>query len=361
MNQLPNIAAMLRAQQVQALLLTNDAPESIQYATGFGGLEGMVLITAAGKGFVLTDSRYIEAARARLTPLGFAVSVPPQGGPSAPALRALLEGEQITRLAFLAQSMSVQTHQRLTAALPDCTLEPLGEGLTRLRQIKDQDEIACLRQAQRIAEEAFDALLGQIKPGMQEKELAALLEYEMAKRGSERPSFDTILISGTKTSMPHGMPDTKPVAAGEFILVDFGAVVNGYHSDMTRTFALGSATERMRTVYSTVLAAQETGIRMLRAGISCDQPHLAAHQVIRDAGFGDCFGHALGHCVGLEIHESPALSPRAKQHLEPGMVITVEPGIYLPGEFGVRIEDLLLIQPDGAEDLTHTPKKLLIL
>ena len=160
---------------------------------------------------------------------------------------------------------------------------------------------------------------------------------------------------------PHGMPDTKPVAAGEFILVDFGAVVNGYHSDMTRTFALGSATERMRTVYSTVLAAQETGIRMLRAGVSCDQPHLAAHQVIRDAGFGDCFGHALGHCVGLEIHESPALSPRAKQHLEPGMVITVEPGIYLPGEFGVRIEDLLLIQPDGAEDLTHTPKKLLIL
>lgn len=310
---------------------------------------------------MLTDSRYIEAARARLTPLGFAVSVPPQGGPSAPALRALLEGEQITRLAFLAQCMSVQTHQRLTAALPDCTLEPLGEGLTRLRQIKDQDEIACLRQAQRIAEEAFDALLGQIKPGMQEKELAALLEYEMAKRGSERPSFDTILISGAKTSMPHGMPDTKPVAAGEFILVDFGAVVNGYHSDMTRTFALGSATERMRTVYSTVLAAQETGIRMLRAGVSCDQPHLAAHQVIRDAGFGDCFGHALGHCVGLEIHESPALSPRAKQHLEPGMVITVEPGIYLPGEFGVRIEDLLLIQPDGAEDLTHTPKKLLIL
>ena len=183
----------------------------------------------------------------------------------------------------------------------------------------------------------------------------------MAKRGSERPSFDTILISGAKTSMPHGMPDEKPVAAGEFILVDFGAVVNGYHSDMTRTFALGSVTERMRTVYDTVLAAQETGIRMLRAGVSCDQPHLAAHQIIRDAGFGECFGHALGHCVGLEIHESPALSPRGRQTLEAGMVITVEPGIYLPGEFGVRIEDLLLIRQEGAENLTHTPKELLIL
>ena len=235
--------------------------------------------------------------------------------------------------------MTVQAHQRLTAALPDCTLEPLGEGLIRLRQIKDQDETDSLRQAQRIAEEAFDALLGVIRPGMTEKELAALLEYEMAKRGSERPSSDTILISGAKTSMPHGMPDEKPVAAGEFILVDFGAVVNGYHSDMTRTFALGSVTERMRTVYDTVLAAQETGIRMLRAGVSCDQPHLAAHQIIRDAGFGECFGHALGHCVGLEIHESPALSPRGRQTLEAGMAITVEPGIYLPGEFGVRIAD----------------------
>lgn len=361
MNHLPQIAAMLRAQQAQALLLTNDAPESIRYATGFGGLEGMVLITAAGKGFVLTDSRYIEAAQARLTPLGFTVTLPKQGGPSASVLRTLLEEEHITRLAFLAQCMTVQAHQRLTAALPDCTLEPLGEGLIRLRQIKDQDETDSLRQAQRIAEEAFDALLGVIRPGMTEKELAALLEYEMARRGSERPSFDTILISGAKTSMPHSMPDEKPVAAGEFILVDFGAVVNGYHSDMTRTFALGSVTERMRTVYDTVLAAQETGIRMLRAGVSCDQPHLAAHQIIRDAGFGECFGHALGHCVGLEIHESPALSPRGRQTLEAGMAITVEPGIYLPGEFGVRIEDLLLIRQEGAENLTHTPKELLIL
>lgn len=361
MARLEQIAALLRQEGQDALLLTDASPEAMQYATGMHGLEGMVLILADGRGMVLTDSRYIEAADALLTPQGFAVTVPKGGRPCAETLNLLACHEGLRYLAYLDADLSVQAYRRLRDNLTSCKPVAFGNALTTLRAHKDEKEATAITKAQRIAEEAFEVMLGAVKPGVTERELTALLEYEMAKRGSERPSFDTILISGAKTSMPHGMPDDKVLVAGEPILVDFGAVWGGYHSDMTRTFSLGEPGEDFRAIYQIVLEAQKTGIYAISEGASCGAAHRAAHEVIDEAGYGGFFGHALGHGVGLAIHELPSVGASAQMTLQRGNVVTVEPGIYLPGRFGVRIEDMIYLGADGPVNLTNTPKDLLIL
>lgn len=361
MSRRERLAVLLRERHLDALLLTTASPENLQYATEFHGLEGFVLLTAAGDGFVITDSRYSEAAQAEIAPRGFTIQVPETGGAAVDMLNSLLLQNGIRTLGFSDDRMPVQEYRRLRDRLADCRLESLGSALLSLRACKEACEIDSIIAAQRIAEGAFEDLLGLIRPGMTETALTAELEYAMKKRGSQRPSFDTILISGAKTSMPHGVPGEKTVQSGDFITVDFGAVVNGYHSDMTRTFALGSATPEMQKVYDIVLEAQLAGIEACTAGAACSAVHRAAHAVIADAGYGGFFGHAFGHGVGLEIHEQPSVSMAARQTLTPGMIVTAEPGIYLPGAFGVRIEDMLLIQEDGVQNLTNTPKELLIL
>ena len=242
-----------------------------------------------------------------------------------------------------------------------CELVPATELLWTLRAVKDQAELECMIQAQRIAEKALADILGEIRPGVTEKEIAALLLYKMLHYGAEDKSFDPIVVSGPNGSLPHGVPSEKPIQAGEFVTMDFGCKFGGYCSDMTRTVAVGHVTEEMETVYNTVLKAQLAGIAAAKADVTGAAVDGAARQVIADAGYGPYFGHSFGHSVGVEIHENPNATPSNSKPLPAGAVISAEPGIYLPGKLGVRIEDVIVITEQGCQNITLASKELLIL
>ncbi len=227
--------------------------------------------------------------------------------------------------------------------------------------MKTEDEVEKIIAAQRIAEKAFEHILGFIKPGKTEKEVRLELEYYMLSHGADDLSFETIAVAGVKTSMPHGVPGDNVIKSGDFVTMDYGALVDGYHSDMTRTVAVGDITDEQIKVYAAVLEAQLAGLNSLHNGISGVDADKAARGVIEKAGYDDCFGHGTGHGVGVEIHEAPTLSPRSKHVLKTGHVVTVEPGIYVPGKFGVRIEDMALITDDGCRILTDCPKELIVI
>ena len=237
----------------------------------------------------------------------------------------------------------------------------LSRLITSLRTVKSDDEIIKIEKAQRIAESAFDDILKFIKAGRTEREIALRLDSFMLEQGAEAMSFETIVLSGKNTSMPHGVPSDKRVEDGDFVLMDFGAVYDGYHSDMTRTVCVGEPTDKQRKIYDIVLTAQKESIEFAKAGISGSQLDGVARDIITNEGFGDCFGHSLGHGVGLEIHEYPNASPSADNGLLKNSVVTIEPGIYIEGEFGVRIEDFVVIKEDGCINLTNAPKELIVL
>ena len=268
--------------------------------------------------------------------------------------------QHLRRLGFEDAYMTVQDHERYRKAL-SCDLVPATDILWQLRAVKDAEELDAMVAAQRIAEKALDQILGEIRPGVTEKEIAARLQYLMLHFGAENMSFDPIVVSGPNGSLPHGVPGERVIQNGEFVTMDFGCIYHGYCSDMTRTVAVGFATEEMQTVYRTVLAAQEAGIRAARAGVTGRGVDGAARAVITAAGYGDYFGHSFGHGVGVEIHEAPNASPMNEKPLPAGAVISAEPGIYLPGKLGVRIEDVLLLTEDGCRDITKAPKELIIL
>lgn len=237
----------------------------------------------------------------------------------------------------------------------------LSRLITSLRIVKSDDEILKIEKAQRIAESAFNEILKFIEVGRSEREIALRLDRLMLEYGAEELSFKTIVLSGKNTSMPHGVPSDKRVESGDFVLMDFGAVYDGYHSDMTRTVCVGNPTEKQRKIYDIVLNAQKESIKLARAGISGSWLDSVARDIITNKGYGDCFGHSLGHGVGLEIHEYPNASPNSDYGLLKNSVVTIEPGIYLEGEFGVRIEDFVVLKEDGCENLTKAPKELIIL
>ena len=255
--------------------------------------------------------------------------------------------------------MTVAQFEAYRAALP-CEMAPLGDALSRLRQVKEDREIEWLRRAQAIAEKALSDLLPDIRPGAYEDELAAKLTYLMNLGGSEGAPLP-IFVSGKKSSMPHGRPSHKAIEPGDFVTIDMGAVVNGYMSDMTRTFAVGHATDEMRAVYETVLEAQAAGLAAFAEGMRGCDVDKAARDVIEAAGYGAYFGHGLGHSLGLNIHEDPRASRTYTGTFPARSIVTIEPGIYLPGRFGVRIEDMVWLAPDGKENLTHFPKELTVL
>ena len=356
MTRLQKIADMLRQRQLDAMLITGE--ENLCYATGFVGLEGMVFITAQGKGWCFTDSRYIEAAEAAIAPLGYTVVQPEQSYPQ--TAQALVLEQEIGTLGFEDRVMTYAAYQDYVAAI-GCQMMPVKDAFEVLREVKEQAEVDCIVAAQRIAEAALERLLPMIKPGAVETELAAELEHQMRLLGSTGVSFPTILVSGAKSSLPHGTPGEKKIEAGDFVTIDFGAMVGGYHSDMTRTFAVGYATDEMKLVYNTVLQAQLAGIQALEVGVPGCDVDKAARDIIEQAGFGKFFGHGLGHSLGLNIHESPRASKFWPHPFKEGNIITIEPGIYLPGKFGVRIEDMVYLSPTGKQNLTKAPKELLIL
>ena len=357
MNHFQKIAAQLEGHGLDAMLLTGEANRF--YASGFHsyGTDGVALVTAK-KAYYFTDSRYTEAALRYVQ--GAEVREIGHGRGYGALLEEAVTEQHIRRMGFEDAYMTVQDHERYRKAL-SCDLVPATDLLWQLRMVKDEEELEAMVAAQRIAERALEDILEEIRPGVTEKEIAARLQYLMLHYGASDMSFDPIVVSGPNGSLPHGVPSEKTIRQGEFVTMDFGCVYRGYCSDMTRTVAVGFATEEMQTVYNTVLAAQKAGIAAAKAGVTGREVDGAARAVIEAAGYGDCFGHSFGHGVGVEIHEAPNASPMNDKPLPAGAVISAEPGIYLPGRLGVRIEDVILLTEDGCLDITKAPKELLIL
>ena len=353
MNHLKKIAAKLPEHGLDAMLITSEPGEF--YAIGFHG-EGVALVTKEGN-YYFTDSRYIEACENQVTDC--AISMPEGRGYKA-EVQDLVAKHGIRKLGFEDGYMPVKEYNAWTEAVR-ADFVPANALLDGLRTYTDQEEIDRMIKAQRISEKAFEEILTFIKPGVTEKEIAARLEYDMLRFGAEKMSFDPIVASGSNGSMPHAIPGEKPVQKGEFITMDFGCKFGGYCSDMTRTVALGEPTEEMKKVYATVLEAQLAGIAAVRAGVAGCDVHEAGRKVIADAGYGAYFGHGFGHSLGIEIHEDPRFSPAWKGTIGAGAALSAEPGIYLPGRFGVRIEDVVIITEEGCQDITLAPKQLIIL
>ena len=271
-----------------------------------------------------------------------------------------MEEHGIAKVGFESNFMSVDLLEACEKDLP-CTLIAAPGLICELRSAKDEEELERMRRSQAIADKAFANILDYIRPGVTEREVAARLIYELMRLGAQRPSFDPIVAAGANSSMPHAVPGDTVIQPGMFVTLDFGGVYHGYCSDMTRTVAVGQPTHEMRQVYDTVLNAQMAGLSAARAGIAGCEVDGAARSVIEQAGYGEFFGHALGHSLGLEIHESPNFSPGEQTILPVGAVVSCEPGIYLPGRFGVRIEDVVILREDGCENITASPKELIIL
>ena len=338
-----------------ALVLTSEI--SRRYAAGFHSTAGAVYLSARQAVF-FTDFRYVEAARAAVT--DFEVREIGGGKSYTAAINELIEQDGVKKVALEDRTLTYAEYTAWASALHAAAVR-LEDGVERLRICKEDDEVEKIVAAQRIAEQAFAEVLNDIRAGATEKEIAARLTYLMLHYGAENMSFDPIVVSGANSSKPHGVPTEKQIAAGDFVTMDFGCIVDGYCSDMTRTVAVGHVTDEMQTVYDTVLNAQLAGIACCKAGVTGRDVDAAARQVIADAGYGEAFGHGFGHGVGLEIHEAPTAGPSGAVPLPAGSIVTAEPGIYLPGRFGVRIEDMLYVIEDGCIDLTEAPKGLLVL
>lgn len=355
MSNIKKIQAEMAANGISCLLLSHEADR--QYACGYDTSDGSVLIFE-NKAFFITDSRYIEVARETVKDAQVILSS--TENKEREILKRLLTEQNVKELGVQEESLSYAEYLR-TEKLLDVKLIPAQKICASLRQCKEPWEVENIVSAQRIAEAALEKVLGIIKPGITEKDIAAELDYLMAKGGGQGLAFETICVSGANSSKPHGVPSGKKIENGDFVTMDFGCKYNGYCSDMTRTVAVGTAGDEMRRVYNLVLEAQLEGINAAKAGILGRDMDLAGRKVIEDAGYGEFFGHGFGHSVGLFIHEGPSANLRETRPLPAGAVVTAEPGIYLPGRFGVRIEDMVYITENGCENLTKAPKDLIIL
>jgi Xaa-Pro aminopeptidase len=337
------------------LLLTSRF--SRHYGAAYDISEGVAIVTKSGCRY-FTDSRYIEAAQKGIE--GFEVLETDRDHSYTQRINDAIRDFGVTCLGYEEGYMTVAEWLNYEEKL-DAKLIPMHKEIASFRGVKEPYELERMRKAQQITDAAFTEVLTKIRPGMTEKELTAELIYCLLKNGGEGLSFEPIVVSGPNTSLPHGVPGERKLQEGDFITMDFGVLYQGYCSDMTRTVALGYATEEMKKVYDTVLAAQLAGIAATRAGVTGKSIDAAARQVICDAGYGAFFGHGYGHSLGLEIHESPNCNPAEERIMEENMVCSAEPGIYLPGKFGVRIEDVVVFTASGCEILTASPKNLIII
>jgi Xaa-Pro aminopeptidase len=343
---------------VDRFLVTN--PRDVGYLSGFLGGDSYLLVSPAGKPTLITDSRYEEEAQDHRAVVKIALR---RASILERAAELLAAGDAPTSLGIQAEDTTIAGEKALRAALKKHKLStriitPTTGLVGHLRRIKDATEVAHIKRAVRIQQDAMDATLAQIAPGWTELEACALLEYEMKCRGSVKPSFDTIVAAQANGSLPHYTPGTKRLAHNKPLLIDWGAMWNGYHSDMTRVFTFGRWPAKIREIYRIVSDAHDAAVAQLAPGVTGAEVDAAARDVIKKAGYGPRFGHGLGHSIGMDIHEGPGLSPRATEQLEPGMVLTVEPGIYLPGIGGVRIEDDYLVTERGCRNLCTLPRTL---
>ncbi len=327
-----------------------------RYFTGMKSSDG-TLVVFKDAAYLIIDFRYIE--KARQTAKGCEVILQDR---LYHQINELIKKHDAKTACVNTEFCTVEQFNTMKCALKAqvSSDNAFTKAIRNIRMVKTQDEIDLMIQAQRIAEKGFEHMLDFVKVGKTEREIQLELDYYMLNNGAEELSFDTIALSGSNTSLPHGVPSDKAVKQGEFVLLDFGAVVGGYHSDMTRTFCVGEPSEKMRKVYDIVLSAQLAALDAVKAGMSGKELDGVARDIIADAGFGSNFGHSLGHGVGMEIHEMPYASPSKDNILLENSIVTVEPGIYIEGEFGVRIEDFVVVKNDGCENMTKAEKKLII-
>ena len=340
--------------EVDGLLLTSRY--SRHYGAEFDIAEGVAIVTQKGCRY-FTDSRYIESAGNGIR--GFEVLEVDRENPYNARLNQAIADFGVTTLGYEESYLTAGELQSYEKNL-NAKLIPFNKEIYGFRGVKEDWELARMRRAQEITDKAFTEVLTRLKTGMTELELQAELIYCLYKNGAQGLSFDPIVVSGPNSSMPHGVAGDRVIRAGDFVTMDFGVLYQGYCSDMTRTVAVGFATEEMKRVYDTVLKAQLAGIAATRAGVPGRDIDGAARKVITDAGYGKFFGHGYGHSLGLEIHESPNCNMANEKPMEAGNVCSAEPGIYLPGKFGVRIEDVVVIQEGGCEVLTKSPKELIV-
>ena len=355
MNHLTAITAQLDAYQLDALCITSQPGE--YYAVGLKG-EGVVLVTRQGCHY-FTDSRYIELAQNTVTNADVTMVTPHQDHLALASL--VLEHYGLKRVGIEEAYLTVERWQKMKTAFPaDTELVPAGKLLTELRSAKTEEELAVMQKAQDITDQVFAEICEFLHAGVTESEVAAQLTYLQMKHGAEGNSFPPIVASGANGSMPHAIPTAKPIQKGEFVTMDFGCIYQGYCSDMTRTVAIGQPSDEMRRVYDAVLEAQLAGIAAAKAGVPGCDVHNAAWDVLKKYGYGDYFGHGFGHSLGIEIHESPNANRANTKPLPAGAVLSAEPGVYLPGKFGVRTEDVIFLTETGNRILTHAPKHLII-
>jgi Xaa-Pro aminopeptidase len=353
---LDRLRLRLAEEELDALYVTNLT--NVRYLCGFTGSNGALLITGTQARF-FTDGRYRLQSAEEVE--GAEVEVYGPSGELGSSLKAAAAELSAARIGFEATQVTVSALERLRAVLEGRELVATSGWVEALRGAKDAQELALISVAAEMADETMAFILERVAVGRSERELALELEFHMREMGAEAASFDPIVAAGERSALPHAHPTDRPVEKGSYLLFDLGCIHRGYCSDLTRTVVIGPAGERHREIYELVAAAQQRGLDALAPGAAAAEVDRAAREVIAAGGQAEAFGHGLGHGVGLEIHEAPRLGTTSEEVLEPGCVVTVEPGIYLPGFGGVRIEDLVTVTETGAEVLSRSPKELIVL
>lgn len=338
---------------IDGMLVTSSA--NLQYMTGFTGSSGLAVISKERAAFI-TDFRYTEQAKTQVK--GFDI-IEHGGSLIQTAADTILE-YGIKKLGFEQNSMTYGTYASYQAVLQEAEMVPVADSVEKLRLIKSSEEIKILEEAAKIADDAFEHILTFIKPGISEISVANELEFYMRRQGADGSSFDMIVASGVRSSL-HGVASGKLIEKGDLVTLDFGAYYKGYCSDITRTVAVGEPSDKLKEIYQVVYDAQALGVLHIKPGMTGKEADALTRDHITAKGYGQYFGHSTGHGFGMEVHESPGLSFRSSAVLEPGMAVTVEPGIYIPEVGGARIEDDIIITEDGNRTITHSPKELIIL
>lgn len=353
MNNYKRVQELLKKLSIDAVLISNG--NNMRYISGFAGETGYLYISEK-RHAVVTDFRYTIQAETEAE--GYEVITIGNGGYEE-TLNDILKTEKVSRLGFEAEDMLYAKYSSLKDKLRVDELVPIGSQITAMRRIKTANELEMIKKAEAIGDQVFVEILDFLQPGMTELEIAARIEYLLKLKGAQGISFNAIVASGINSSMPHAVPSHKKIEKGDFLTMDFGCVYEGYCSDMTRTIVIGKASQKQKEVYDTVLKAQLAALDFIKAGLKGKEVDKVARDIIYQAGYEGCFGHGLGHSVGLHIHENPRLSMLEEDVLEVGMTETVEPGIYIKGFGGVRIEDLVVVTKEGHENFTFSEKKLI--